>query len=419
MSFSDCFPSLPAGTPSITPDQKTSHNNHLIPNIQPSSTLQPVRNVEKDLVTFVERCDQLMSTLHTVINTTEDLLQQHATTTQKTKEIHGRCHHLLTSKDKLDDIVKQIVEPLSYFDCLDKLCSRVGLPPESQRFGTDDEVSFDVTPLDLQSVEADSPEIFDVLDKTAACLKYLRAHQSFRDSSDYISGFLVVEKRALLLIKNDVFEKLTRETTKILNHMDHLKTIGLESDGGGSQQQQQQQQPSSATNLAAPTLLMDGSDHLELLPPYTWWGSIGDALRGQLGEITRRARESRVQNTRDGSSRTGRNNNNRRRRSQDESDVLNDEDEHGAILHECQRFYFSQRIRLIGDIVQERLIILAAGRTATELACLGCTLLGHVASIEAKLFASFFTPELRDSNNRRRHSTTLSVSNKEEDDDAL
>ena len=164
---------------------------------------------------------------------------------------------------------------------------------------------------------------------------------------------------------------------------------------------------------------MDGSDHLELLPPYTWWGSIGDALRGQLGEITRRARESRVQNTRDGSSRTGRNNNNRRRRSQDESDVLNDEDEHGAILHECQRFYFSQRIRLIGDIVQERLIILAAGRTATELACLGCTLLGHVASIEAKLFASFFTPELRDSNNRRRHSTTLSVSNKEEDDDAL
>jgi hypothetical protein len=235
--------------------------------------------VEADLQSFVQQCDQLMNTLHTVIDTTSDLLQQHATTTQKTREIHGRCNTLLTSKDKLDDVVQQIVQPLSYFNCLDDLCARVGLPPETTRFGSD-EVPYDATPLDLQSLAPDSPGIFDVLDQTAECLQYLKTHPSFRDSADYATGFLMVEKRALLLIKNDVFAKLEHETTKILEHMEKIKM--------------ETQTNTDNSNMSSSPLLMDGSDHIELLPPYTWWGTIGDMLRGQLGEITRRARAGRT-----------------------------------------------------------------------------------------------------------------------------
>jgi hypothetical protein len=379
------------------PPKNTIHHDNSVPHIkrqldikqllpQQSRTLQPVRNIATDLSSFVERCNNLATTLNGVIDTTEDLLQQHATTTRKTQEVHRRCHKLMASKDKLDDVVRQMIEPLAYFDCLDALCARVGLPPESVRFvGNDggEDMMFDVAPLDLQSVAPDSPEMFDVLDKTAECLKYLRIHRSFRDGADYTAGFLMVEKRALLLIKNDVFDKLARETTKILEHMDGLKSVN-----GALQQKQEDGTESSS--------LMDGSDHLELLPPYTWWGNIGDMLRGQLGEITKRARVGRE----DFGTRHSTGGWDGHRNQEDE------EDEHGTILHECQRFYFGQRTRLIGDIVQERLSNLMQGRSATELACLGCTLLAHVFSLEAKLFASFFTPELRDRDSNRRSTTT-------------
>jgi conserved oligomeric Golgi complex subunit 3 len=386
-SFTACFPDILAV---ISKNDKLVENNinykkSCINSEKETKSLQPLRVMESDLQTFVNQCDQLLNTLNTVIGTTGDLLKQHTITTHKTKEIHGRCSTLLTSKDKLDDVVQQIIEPLSYFNCLDDLCARVGLPPESARFGTD-EVPYDVVPLDLQSLAPDSPEIFDVLDKTAACLKYLRLHPSFRDSENYAAGFLMVEKRALLLIKNDVFEKLSKETTKILDYMEKVKNDDQE----------------TLENGHSKSTLMDGSDHIELLPPYTWWGNIGDMLRGQLGEITRRARAGR-KDTSSNSKMTK----DKARKQGAEAD--GEDNEHYAILHECQRFYFSQRMRLISDIVQNRLLKLSVGRSATELACLGCTLLAHVAGLEAKLFGDFFTPELRDNNNRRNASISFST----------
>ena len=48
------------------------------------------------------------------------------------------------------------------------------------------------TTVDLQAVAPDSPEIFNVLDQTSECLNYLKVHRSFRDSADYINGFLMV-----------------------------------------------------------------------------------------------------------------------------------------------------------------------------------------------------------------------------------
>ena len=403
-SFADCFHS---------PSKLTSHSqssSNAVPTQNHAITLQPIRTIESDLVTFVQRCDHLAATLHNVINTTEDLLQQHATTTRKTQQVHSKCHKLMTNKDKLDDVVRQIIEPLAYFDCLDQLCARVGLPPESVRFnGNDDddgnnngEMSFATdlerkTTVDLQAVAPDSPEIFNVLDQTSECLNYLKVHRSFRDSADYINGFLMVEKRALLLIKNDVFDKLQNETNKIIEHMEQIKQQNLHSTKDAAESAAA---TTTATTTTTTNSYMDGSEHLELLPPYTWWGNIGDLLRGQLGEITRRARSGKIN---DGNNTNNTNNDN---------DNGNDnENEHKTILHECQRYYFNQRMRLINDIVQTRLLNLSMNRSATELACLGCTLLAHVALLEAKLFGNFFTPELRDSNNRRTSSSSMHDTN--------
>ncbi len=201
-----------------------------------------------ELERYLAQCDALIATLTAVVDGTGELLQKHASTVSKTQQLHARCSALLESKRKLDGIVAQITLPLAYFQSLNTMCARVGLPPDSVYFagdgiggdigksstGNDDSSAATVldganattvpTSAQLQlddatraklAVSPDGPEIFDVLDRTSECLRFLRAHPTFRDARHYIAGYEQVEKRALEMIKGDVFTKLEHATSRI------------------------------------------------------------------------------------------------------------------------------------------------------------------------------------------------------------
>ena len=366
-----------------------------------------------ELEQYVAKCDTLIGALTQVVDSTSELLQRHALTVSKTKELHGRCSSLLKTKQKLDGVVKQIIEPLEYFESLNTMCTRVGLPPDSvyfdgkMNFGGEgssegDSATKSISLLDLDdetraklAVSPDGPEIFEVLDRTSECLRFLRAHPKFRDSANYIAGFQRVENQALEMIRNSIFQKLESAASQIVAE--------LESRGVDTSNAAVTSDPSTvgAKPFTPSKSLMDGSNTLELLPPYTWWPDIGAKLRVQLGEISRRARgdtyvtankntDSASDNPKhgvvDGTNAKG--------PSMATKISTGGSLEHKGMLLECQQFYFSQRLRILSSIIEGRLQELAAGRSAVDFTCLGFSLLSRIVTLEARFFINFFTPEL-------------------------
>ena len=92
---------------------------------------EPARSADP-LSTFEEACRSACGAVDSALALLDSIDEQHRSVAGKTSALHEQCRNLAEEERKSRDVVDKIAKPLSYFDSLYVLGSRLGAHYEGQ-----------------------------------------------------------------------------------------------------------------------------------------------------------------------------------------------------------------------------------------------------------------------------------------------
>lgn len=256
---------------------------------------------------------------------------------------------MMVSQTKLENTLSKIREPLAYFEAINELGPRLGLPVSTDVAGARASPRAAVGADDDPGVEAADPgseEFFVLLRRLDECIEFVSARPHFRDSSVYLVKFRQVQLRALSLLKNYVVELIkdaANETRAAL-----APVGGPPSDASGAAE--------GAAGTADATAGVERDEGAETAALYV-------RFRTQLADVGRVVAEIG-------------------RRSMIP--------EYAELVAECHARYLEARLSLLHGIVMRRMDELSHGRDVRSTARLSGSYVVRVCVAEYQLFHHIF-----------------------------
>ncbi|KAK2152577.1 hypothetical protein LSH36_325g04065 [Paralvinella palmiformis] len=158
----------------------------------------PQRKMVGELQTCRCECDHVIDEVTQALNHLETLKVKYVQVATKTNALHEDCENLLEEQTKLVNIAENINSKLSYFNELERISSKLGVP----------------------TLTVTNESFVPMLSRLDECIAYLERNPQYKESSNYLAKFHQCLSRATTLIKLHVMNILQNATQQVLPKKD-------------------------------------------------------------------------------------------------------------------------------------------------------------------------------------------------------